>query len=57
VPTVITTNLSAGRITGTRLHVEGMASAYTRQQKRPVIIGFVVTDNSTVVSARERRHR
>jgi hypothetical protein len=52
----------SGRITGTRLHIEGMAPAYVWLQKRPfavagpVILGFTMNDNSTGVSARERRH-
>jgi hypothetical protein len=56
-----TTEFLAGRITGTRLHVSGVASAYTWQDKRPVtvtgpvFVGVKMINNSTVVSARERR--
>ena len=57
------TDFNSGRITGTRLHIEGMAPAYVWLQKRPfadavsVTLGFTKIDNSTGVSARERRHR
>jgi hypothetical protein len=54
---MITANTFVGRITGARPHVEGVESVYTCQQKAPqaVVLGFMVIDNSTGVSARERR--
>ncbi len=59
---MITTDFCSGRITGTRLRVEVTAPVYTWHQKRPAVMagpvtfGLHVTDNSTDVSARKRRH-
>ncbi len=52
---MITTTTYAGRITGTRLHIESVTSGW--QLKRPfaVALGVSTTDNSTGVSARKRR--
>jgi hypothetical protein len=58
---ITNTDFSSGRITGARLHIEGMGSAYAWQLKRPfgpvgaVAVGVSTTDNSTGVSARKRR--
>lgn len=59
---ITSTDFRSGRITGTRLRVEVVAPVYTWQQKRPaliagpVVFGLHMTDNSTDVSARKRRH-
>jgi len=54
---LMTTSVATGR--GTRLHVESAVPTYARAWKqRPsvVIRGGFGTDNSTGVSAEERRH-
>ena len=56
VPLMITMNLTAGAVYGARLRVEPVASLHAWKQQRPVSVGFSTIDNSTGVSARERRH-
>jgi hypothetical protein len=56
---MITMTLPVAAVHGTRLHVGSVATAYARAWKqRPsvVIAGGFGTDNSTGVSAEERRH-
>jgi hypothetical protein len=56
---VITMTNPVATLRGIRLHVESVVPAYARAWKqRPsvVILGGFGTDNSTGVSAEERRH-
>ncbi len=56
---MITMTNPVATLRGTRLHVESVVPAYARAWKqRPsvVILGGFGTDNSTGVSAEERRH-
>ena len=58
---ITTTNLTVGAVYGARLRVESVAPMHAWKQQRPVAVAFPVIDastqidNSTGVSARERR--
>jgi len=54
---ITTTNLTAGAVYGARLRVESVAPMHAWKQQRPQLVSFTKIDNSTGVSARERRHR
>ncbi len=53
---ITTTNLVSGVVLGARLRVNRVVCAATWQQ-RPAPVAFYMIDNSTGVSAQERRHR
>lgn len=52
---ITTLNTAAGVCYGARLRVESVASMYAWKQQRPELVAFTKIDNSTGVSARERR--